>query len=190
MLENAEISRRLATFPLQTISRQGLRPAAVLVPLYIKDGEEWTLLTRRTDHLNHHRGEISFPGGAMNATDENLTATALRESEEEMGIRPRDVTVLGRLDDFYSVHGYHVVPFVGRVPHPYRYKVNSDEIAEVIELPLSQLRDPAVYHEEDWTFQGRVHPVSFYTAGRHVVWGLTAAILKQFFFRVYGDSAA
>jgi len=187
MLDAADIKQRLAAFPLHKIPRQGLRPAAVLMPLFVKDGEAWTLFTRRTEHLNHHRGEISFPGGGMHAEDENLTATALRETEEEMGITPGDVEVLGRLDDFYSVHGYHVVPFVGRIPWPYDFRVNQEEIAEVIELPLSMLRDPAIYHEEDWTFQGRVHPVSFYTVGRHVIWGLTAAILRQFFHRGCGD---
>ena len=83
-----------------------------------------------------------------------------------MGIARGDVAVLGRLDDFYSIHGYHVVPFVGTFPWPYPFRVNPDEIAEVIELPLARLRDPAVFRSEDWRHRGRLHPVYFYTVGR------------------------
>jgi hypothetical protein len=102
-----------------------------------------------------------------------------------MGIRPADVEVLGRLSDFFSIHGYHVVPFVGRIPYPYPYRVNPGEIAEVIELPLRRLLDPAIFRKEHWTHQGRVHPVCFYTLEGHEVWGLTAAILRQFLKLVF-----
>ena len=100
-----------------------------------------------------------------------------------MGIRPEDVAVLGRLDDFISVYGYHVAPFVGMIPHPYPYRVNGGEIAEVLEIPLSVLRDPAVCRKEDWRHRGRKYPVWFYTVGNHEIWGLTAAILRQFLQR-------
>jgi hypothetical protein len=78
-----------------------------------------------------------------------------------------------------------VAPFVGTFASPYRYTVNSDEIAEVIEVSLQCLRDPAIYHEEDWRHQGRIYPVGFYTVGRHSIWGLTAEILRQFLQRVF-----
>ncbi len=157
-----------------------LRSAAVLLPLYWRDGEETILFTRRTENLEHHRGEISFPGGGRHPEDPDLVFTARRETEEEMGIAAGDVTILGRLDDFQSVHGYHVVPFVGTFPWPYRFQVNTEEIAEVIEVPVATLRDPGIFHSEDWHHRGRIHPVHFYTVGRHQIWGLTAAILKQF----------
>ncbi|HEY7745002.1 MAG TPA: CoA pyrophosphatase [Desulfuromonadales bacterium] len=186
MFDPARITGALAGYPLRSIDPQGLRPAAVLLPLYVREGEDTVLFTRRTEHLNHHRGEISFPGGRRQPDDVDLQATALRETEEEMGIRPADVTVLGRLDDFVSVHGYHVVPFVGTFPWPYSFRVDAREIAEVIEVPLATLRDPAIWRQEDWRHQGRMHPVHFYTVGEHEIWGLTAAILRQFLRRVFG----
>ena len=174
------ISDILARHRPQQIPRGGLRPAAVLLPVYRRDGEETVLFTRRTDQLEHHAGEISFPGGARHPEDADLAATALRETEEEMGIARGDVLLLGRLDDFYSVHGYHVVPYVGTFPWPYPFRVNRAEIAEVIELPTARLRDPAIFHTEDWQHRGRAHPVHFYLIDGHEIWGLTAAILKQF----------
>jgi 8-oxo-dGTP pyrophosphatase MutT (NUDIX family) len=164
----------------RTFAHQGLRPAAVLLPLYERNGEETLLFTRRTDNLEHHRGEISFPGGARHPEDPDLETTALRETEEEMGIAAADVELLGRLDDCYSVHGYHVVPFVGVFPWPYPFRINRDEIAAVIEVPVAALRDPAIFSTEDWQHRGRTHPVHFYRYGDHAIWGLTAAMLKQF----------
>ncbi len=185
MLEPGQVRASLARHAIRTIHQGDLRPAAVLLPLYTKGGEDHILLTLRTDHLNHHRGEISFPGGGSHAEDVDLQATALRETEEEMGIRVADVQVLGRLDDFISVHGYHVAPFVGSFSYPYPFEVNAGEIAEVIEVPLARLRDPAIFHKENWRHKGRLYPVCFYTLGRHQVWGLTAAILRQFLKRVF-----
>jgi 8-oxo-dGTP pyrophosphatase MutT (NUDIX family) len=174
----------LAAHPVRTLSGVGLRPAAVLVPLFEKGGEDFLLFTRRTELMNHHRGEISFPGGGRDAEDADLLQTALRETEEEMGICPADVTVLGRLDDFISVHGYRVSPFVGMFPYPYPCRVNETEIAEVIEAPLAVLRDPAIWRKENWRHRGRLHPVHFYTVGTNEIWGLTAAILRQFLKRI------
>lgn len=174
------ISVLLRGYPRRTVAQDDLCPAAVLLPLYLKQGVPHILLTRRTDHLEHHRGEIAFPGGRRDPEDPDLRHTALREAQEEMGIDPRHVKVLGRLDDFVSIHGYHVVPYVGTFDYPYPFEVSTDEIAEVIEVPVSVLRDPAVCRVEDWTHRGRVHPVCFYTVGRHEIWGLTAEILRQF----------
>jgi len=186
MLDSVRIARALADYPPRSIDGNGLQPAAVLLPIYLREGEETVLFTRRTEHLKHHRGEISFPGGRWQPDDVDLVATALRETEEEMGIRAQDVSVLGRLDDFVSVHGYHVVPFVGTFPWPYRFRVDSREIAEVIEVPLATLQDPLVWRREDWRHRGRLYPVDFYTVGKHEIWGLTAAILRQFLHRAFG----
>jgi 8-oxo-dGTP pyrophosphatase MutT (NUDIX family) len=185
MLDPDFIVARLAAHAPRSIADRGLRPSAVLVPLFVRQGEDTLLFTRRTRHLNHHRGEISFPGGAWSAGDADLCATALRETEEEMGIAAADVRILGRLDDFISVHGYHVVPFVGSFPWPYPYRVNGEEIDEVIEVPLETLRDPEIWHKENWKHRGRLHPVHFYTVGEHEIWGLTAAILRQLLKRLF-----
>lgn len=187
MLDPDHVRRRLDRYPPKTLPRDGLRPAAVLLPLFVREEEDMVLFTRRTETLSHHRGEISFPGGSWFDGDAGPAATALRETEEEMGIAAADVRLLGRLDDCISVHGYHVAPFVGAFPYPYPFRVNPSEIAEVIEVPLGRLRDPAIYHEEDWRHRGRVFPVGFYTIDRHQIWGLTAAILRQFLSRVFVD---
>ncbi len=180
MLDRLWLGKRLQSFPRRTIPPAALRPAAVLLPLLIRDGEECVLFTRRTEHLPHHAGEISFPGGARHGDDPDLAATALRETEEEIGVPAASIQLHGRLDDFWSIHGYHVVPFVGTIPHPFTYRVADFEIAALIEAPLEHFRTPGVHHVEDWTHQGRVHPVDFYRYGEHVIWGLTAAILRQF----------
>jgi 8-oxo-dGTP pyrophosphatase MutT (NUDIX family) len=155
-------------------------PAAVLIPLYLKDGTCHILFTKRTEHLHHHRGEISFPGGARHAEDRDLLETALRESNEEVGIAPADVEVLGVLDDFYSVYDYCVTPYVGLLPADYRFTASPAEIERIIEVPVAHLLRPEIFRTEDWTWKGRPHPVLFYTWGTDEIWGLTAAILRQF----------
>ena len=180
MLDRNRLASHLQAFPKQTIPTEALRPAAVLVPLYQRDGRDYLLFTERTAHLEHHAGEISFPGGGHDTDDADLSATALRETEEELGIAPAQIEVLGRLDDFYSIHGYHVVPFVGTIPRPDNLQLDPFEIAGVFEAPLDHFRDPAIHRVEDWQHLGRTHPVDFYQYKQHVIWGLTAAILRQF----------
>lgn len=180
MLDRAWLSECLLAFPRRTIAQETLRPAAVLLPLTIIEGEEFILFTRRTDQLTHHAGEISFPGGARQSEDVDMMATALRETEEEIGIPAAAIEVHGRLDDFWSIHGYHVVPYVGTIPHDLPYRIDEHEIALLIEAPLDHFRSPGVHHVEDWTHRGRSYPVDFYRYGEHVIWGLTAAILRQF----------
>lgn len=178
------IAEQLSHFPVKVIDQGDLRSAAVLVPLFLHQGEPWILLTRRTDHLEKHSGEISFPGGGVEVCDNDLWETALRETEEETGILRADVSRLGRLDDCYSIHGYRVEVCVGSYPDDYPYRVDENEIAELIELPLARLRDPQIYHQEDWQHKGRKLPVDFYQLDGHTVWGMTGAILKQLLQRV------
>jgi 8-oxo-dGTP pyrophosphatase MutT (NUDIX family) len=180
MLDRHWLSRKLQAFPRRTIPQAGLRPAAVLVPLFNVDDRDHLLFTVRTAHLQHHAGEISFPGGGQDANDATLEATALRETEEELGIASEQVTLLGRLDDFYSIHGYHVVPFVGVIPLPEQLRIDRFEIDRVFSAPLAHFREPGVHHVEDWTHEGRDYLVDFYRYSEHVIWGLTGAILRQF----------
>ncbi|KAF0221297.1 MAG: hypothetical protein FD174_435 [Geobacteraceae bacterium] len=163
-------------------------PAAVLVPLFIKDNEYHILFTKRTEQLNHHRGEISFPGGVCQKEDERPLQTALRETWEEVGIAPGDVEILGELDDVYSIHNYLVTPYVGVFPSHYALELNVDEIERVIEVPLSHLLRPEIFRVKDWSWKGRVHPVYFYTYQKDEIWGLTAAILRQFLDIVFPKS--
>jgi len=155
-------------------------PAAVLVPLFLKDGEIHILFTKRTPHLTHHSGEISFPGGRCEPEDRDSVDTALRETWEEIGIRPEDVEVLGELDDRHSLHNYRVTPVVGIFPAGYQLTVNDAEIERIIEVPLSHFGKPGVYRCEDWQWQGKRRAMHFYMHGEDEIWGLTARILKQF----------
>jgi 8-oxo-dGTP pyrophosphatase MutT (NUDIX family) len=173
-----QFATELARYPLRKLQRPDLRPAAVLVPLFLRNGEPWVLLTRRAEQLKNHSGEISFPGGGAEEQDQDFWQTALRETEEEVGIRGDHVRRLGRLDDFYSVYGYRVKVCVGGYPDPYPYRVATNEIAALIELPLARLRDPRIYRQEDWQHRDRHLPVDFYELDGHTIWGMTAAILK------------
>ena len=96
-------------------------PAGVLIPMYEKDGEHFVIFTLRTETVEHHKGQISFPGGAFNPGDENLLDTALRESFEEIGLFPSDVEVMGELDDQVTVSNFRITPFVGFIPYPYTF---------------------------------------------------------------------
>lgn len=179
-----QVAKLLARYPARRMERGELRPAAVLVPLFLRNDEPWILLTRRTEHLKKHSGEISFPGGGSEPQDDSFWQTALRETEEEVGILCSDVEQLGRLDDFFSVHGYRVKVCVGSYLDPYPYRADANEIAEIIELPLARLNDPRIYHQEDWQHMGRILPVDFYQLDGHNIWGMTAAILKQLLQRI------
>lgn len=179
-----QISEQLARYPAKPMARGELRPAAVLVPLFLRNDEPWVLFTRRTEQLKNHSGEISFPGGGAEKRDADFWQTALRETEEEMGILASDVKRLGQLDDFHSVYGFRVKVCVGSYVDPYPYLVDENEIAEVIELPLHRLCDPQIYHQEDWQHRGRTFPVDFYQLDGHNIWGMTAAILKQLLLRI------
>lgn len=117
-------------------------PAGVLIPLFMKEGTAHVLLTLRTNDVASHKGQISFPGGGWEDGDKTTLDTALRETQEEVGIRPADVEVIGELDDVMAVSSHRVTPYVGFIPHPYPLAVNTHEIAEVIEIPPSILRQP------------------------------------------------
>ena len=162
-------------------------PAAVLLPLFLKDGEFHLLFTKRTPHLTHHSGEISFPGGVCEPGDRGSAATALRETWEEIGILPADVEVLGELDDCHSIHNYLVTPVVGMFPADYRLTVNDSEIERIIEVPLSHFGKPGVFRTEDWQWQGKRRAMYFYVHGDDEIWGLTARILKNFLDVLRGE---
>lgn len=180
ILDRRRLASVLQAFPRKTIPPGTLRAAAVLVPLFHREGRDCLLFTERTAHLERHAGEISFPGGGREDGDNDLKATVLRETEEEIGIPRAQIELLGRLDDFYSVHGYHVVPFVGVIPAPNDLRYDPFEIARVFEAPLDHFRDPSVHRVEDWQHRGRLVEVDFYQFREHTIWGLTAAILRQF----------
>lgn len=157
-----------------------LARAGVLLPLFCKDGSYHILFTRRTDKVKHHKGEISFPGGGYDSSDGDLTTTALREAHEEVGLKPQDVQLLGELDEVMTMTDFIVSPFVGLIPYPYSFVPSHEEIAEIIILPLFGFLKEGVLSEEDWRYGDETARVYTYHCGRHVIWGATAKILRQF----------
>jgi len=155
--------------------------SAVLVPVFQKQGQYHVLLTRRTDKVKEHKGQISFPGGACEEADGTLVNTALRESAEEIGLAAEAVEVLGELDDAVSrTSNYIISPFVGLIPWPYQFKMNGDETAEIIEVPLPALLNGDSLREENETIDGEEMTSYFYHYQGKVIWGATARILHQF----------
>ena len=153
--------------------------AAVLAPIIDRDGEDHLLFTRRADHLGEHPGQMSFPGGGAEPEDGSILETALREANEEIGLDPDAVDVVGRLDDIRTVTEYAVTPFVGRIPDR-AYEPDEREVAEIVVLPLSGLLDPSNYE-----YERREHPyygdvvVHYFHVDGYTVWGATGRILVQ-----------
>jgi len=175
------IRKALAGYRPQRLSGQGLVPAAVLIPLYERDGQLHILFTRRTQEVEHHKGQISFPGGASDALDPDPLTTALRETREEIGLDPRDVEVLGQLDDFITITGFLVTPFVGLIrTSPYPFVLNRREVAAILEVPLAHLLDRANLRWERRQREGVEVLMPVYQWGEEVIWGATARILHRF----------
>lgn len=170
----------LGSRPKQRIKDHSLVEAAVLLLLFYHRNEHWILLNRRTELVEHHRGEISCPGGKRDAMDENLLQTALRETHEELGVLPADVTILGELDDLQTSSRFRISPFVGILPYPYEFHISELEVAEMLEMPLAALADPANHRAEVRLVDGRLLDAPNYVYNGNLVYGATARILEQF----------
>ena len=155
------------------------QPAAVLVPLYAEDGAWHVLFTLRTETVDVHRGQVSFPGGRIESPEETPEQAALREAQEEIGIRPRDVRLLGRLDPLLTVTQFRVEPVVGTIAWPYPLHLNRSEVALTFGVPLAWLLDPGnlEIHDRELPGIGRPVPVYFFRPYHgQVIWGATARI--------------
>jgi len=163
------------------ITEAHLKPSAVLVPVFSTKGQCYILLTKRTDKVKEHKGQISFPGGAYEEEDKTLLNTALRESAEEIGLKPGDVEILGELDDTPSLGSDYVIsPFVALIPWPYKFELNKDETAEIIEVPVSALLDNKRTCQDTEIHNGKTLNTYFYRYQGNIIWGATARILHQF----------
>jgi 8-oxo-dGTP pyrophosphatase MutT (NUDIX family) len=181
MTVDQKLKELLSRRPKKRITDDRLVPAAVLLPIYYKEGEVHILFTRRTENVREHKRQISFPGGAYQAGDKSLLDTALRESAEEIGLAPDRVKVLGELDDTVtSVTNYIVSPFVGLIPWPYDFKPDGWETDEIIEAPLPTLLDEESWQHKTEVVEGREVTGYFYHYRGDVIWGATARILNQF----------
>ena len=156
------------------------RPAAVLIPLYVREKVLWTLFTKRTETVEHHKGQISFPGGVQHAEDPDLWVTAIRETEEEIGIPREDVRLLGALPKMVTVTDFEVSPFVGAIPYPVPFRPHAPEVEAIIEVPLPYLLDPMVVEERIVKWKGRDVPTLVFHFRGHAIWGATARILADF----------
>jgi len=177
-----EIREKLRAHEPRRIPLEGRPPAAVLLLLYDVDGRTHLLFTRRTELVEHHKGQISFPGGGREERDPDLLYTALRETCEEVGVQPEDVEPIGQLDDLVTFGSNFVVsPYVGVLsgPAPYPFEHARHEVEEIIEAPLEHLLDSGnVIHEVRRVGEQEIEMQS-YRFGDQVIWGATARILKQ-----------
>jgi 8-oxo-dGTP pyrophosphatase MutT (NUDIX family) len=178
----AELKQRLSGRASRSTTEWEARPAAVLIPLYEDAGEWHLLLTRRTESVENHRGQVSFPGGVIEPGEDAVQA-ALRETYEEIGVDPADVEILGTLDALYTVTQFEVFPVVGLIPWPYPLQLHEVEVARVFGVPIRWLAD-----EDNLEVQTRASllhgpriPVLYYKPhDNEIVWGATARIIQSF----------
>ena len=160
------------------------RPAAVLVPLVVRGTDVQVLLTERTAHLSDHAGQISFPGGRVEEHDVNPAATALRETEEEIGLAGGLIDIVGALPEYTTVTGYRVTPVVGIIERPFELTLDSYEVSEAFEVPLAFLMDPA-HHERRIVLAGgetrTFYAMPYQASRRYFIWGATAAMLRNLY---------
>lgn len=165
-----------------------LTPAAVLVPLVMRSAGLQVLLTRRTDHLNDHAGQVSFPGGRREDSDVGSVQTALRETREEIGLTENFIEVVGLLDDYETGTGFRITPVVSFVSEGFTLDLDSFEVAEAFEVPLDYLFDPANHQRRSREFNGRRRHYYLFEYGDRVVWGATAGMLMNLYRRVTGGA--
>ena len=175
----AVLRQVLSEHSKKSITDSSLMPAGVMILLYQKEGEYCVLLNKRSNEVEHHKGEISFPGGAKDHADHTLLDTALRETNEEMGIAPEDVTVLGEVDDIITGTQFLICPFVGAIPSNYAILPFAKEVAEVLEVPISSLMNKKNSRDEVRIFDGELDYAPSYVYNGNVIFGATARILNQ-----------
>ena len=155
--------------------------AGVLVPIYRQDGDYRILFTKRTHNLEHHKGQISFPGGSVDEEDNSVQDTVLREAREEIGLLREDVELLGRIDDTLTVVSDFIVhPFVGLIPYPYDFTINTDEVARLIKVPLKAFHPENKRKGTSFEFEGEAYRTPTYEYKGDVIWGATARIMETF----------
>ena len=155
-------------------------PAAVLVPLIFREQGLQVLLTERARHLTHHAGQVSFPGGRCEPSDADPCAAALREAEEEVGLSPHQVEVVGYLPDHLIISGYRVTPVVGLVRPPFTLTLDQHEVSSTFEVPLRFVLDPRNHVPRQREFQGQHMELIDLPYGEHNIWGATAGMLLTF----------
>jgi len=166
------------------------RHAGVLIPLMVEGGACTVLFTERTHRVEHHKGQISFPGGRVDESDPSFEATAIREAHEEIGLAPEDVEVLGRLDDALTVASSFVIhPFVARVRLKTDFVVNPSEVERIIRVPLGFFSASADERPRWVEYEGVRYKTTAYQYGNDLIWGATASIMENF-MEIIGSNLA
>jgi 8-oxo-dGTP pyrophosphatase MutT (NUDIX family) len=166
-------------------AHQDLKPAAVLVPIILREDGLTMLLTKRTEHLNHHAGQVSFPGGRAETQDASPVDTALRETEEEIGLARDHVEIVGYLDDYQTGTGFHIVPVVGFVTPGFNLTLDEFEVAEAFEVPLDFLFDTANHEQHSRIWNGRERQYYAMPYQGYYIWGATAGMIMNLYRRVH-----
>lgn len=171
----------------EPMAGDGKMAAAVLIALVPYDSGPHVVFQVRSHDVEHHKGEISFPGGAQDPTDTDLRHTALRESHEELGIHPDHVEVLGEMSHYITHTGFHVTPYVGVLDRaPYPYVASEIEVAEVLDVPIDHLLTPDNWSHTERHRDGETWTMRAYHWNEHVIWGATAMMLQRFLTDVAG----
>ncbi len=163
---------------------ENLIPAAVLVPLIMHEAGASILLTKRTDHLKDHAGQVSFPGGRVEEGDESATATALRETKEEVGIDASYIEIVGKLDIYETRTGFRITPVVGLVEPRFSLTLEEFEVAEAFEVPLSHVLDPVNHERSTLVWRGAERHFYAVRYGERYIWGATAGMIVNLYARL------
>ncbi|MBC7472775.1 MAG: CoA pyrophosphatase [Candidatus Sericytochromatia bacterium] len=162
------------------IKKEGLTPAAILIPIFEKNDKSHLLFTQRSNKVSHHKGQISFPGGKFEAQDIDLEMTALRETNEEIGISHHDVQVIGKINNMVTNTNFLVTPYVGIIPYPYQFIISTDEIDELIEVPVEHLININNFEKKQQQYDRKIHEIYYYYYQKYTIWGVTGKILFDF----------
>ncbi len=174
------IQKIFSTYSRKEISNAALKRAGILLLLFEEQGILHFLLTKRTEDVEHHKGQISFPGGSVDTGDDDIIATALRETEEEIGLKKDLVQVIGLFDDQWVPSGFAITPVVAFLPSLPPLCPNKEEVAEILKIPVSFFLDKNNERVEQRHRNGVTVDVYFYKYHSHEVWGATAAIIRAF----------
>jgi 8-oxo-dGTP pyrophosphatase MutT (NUDIX family) len=163
---------------------EGLLPAGVLAPVFVAEGEVSLLFTQRTMNLKDHQGQISFPGGVQDPGDPDLLASAVREAEEEIGLKPAEAEVLGTLNPVATTTGYWINPFVAVIPYPYNFRINHQEVNRLLIFPLEAFCVPERWSSGPYQYKDQTVQVCCWKYQGTVIWGATALMLLDLLSRL------
>jgi len=187
-IEPDRIQEFLSRHRRKEINQPGLHRAGVLILLFKKEGELNVLLTKRSSEVEHHKGQVSFPGGSVDADDKDIVATAVRETEEEIGIRSSAIRILGLFDDVWTPSGFIITPVVGYTPDPPEVHISTGEVDEILEVPLAFFMDMKNERVKQLVREGKPLDVYFYTYREIQIWGATAWMMRSFLHALRGET--